>query len=225
MAETQKKIKWRLDSGGVGPHEFKLLDDNTLVVANGGIRTQGREKINIDTMRPNLAYIELPTGRLLEKVELEPRFHQCSIRHIACNQQGQVLVAMQFEGDRSVLAPLIALHHRGQALRLLSMPKHLHSKLNHYTGSACVDNSGRYAAVSAPRGNRIVCFDLDSEICLGSVTVSDGCGLAPSGDKGGFFVSSGRGRLYRIDAKSLKKTRLDTRLTKDVRWDNHLSVT
>ena len=218
------KIIKRLDSGGVGPHEFRLLNDNTLVVANGGIRTRGREKLNLDIMQPNLAYIDLISGRILETHQMDSRFHQCSIRHIALNPQGQVLVAMQFEGERSVLAPLIALHQRGQALQPLAMPQDLHVKLNHYTGSACIDSSGRFAAVSAPRGNRIVCFDLDSQICLGAVTVSDGCGLAPTTEEGGFFVSSGRGRLYRVSAISMKKTRLDAILTKDVRWDNHLSV-
>ena len=48
-------------SGGIGPHEMRLMPDGTtLVVANGGIETHpdsGRTKLNIASMRPNLTRV------------------------------------------------------------------------------------------------------------------------------------------------------------------------
>ena len=60
-----------VDSGGLGPHDMKLLPDGRLVVANGGIKTDpgDRTKLNLATMRPNLAL--LWGGEVVELVELE----------------------------------------------------------------------------------------------------------------------------------------------------------
>lgn len=58
-------------SGGIGPHEICLMpDDDTLAVANGGIRTHpdfGRTPLNLESMQPSLGYIECHTGKLIEQ--------------------------------------------------------------------------------------------------------------------------------------------------------------
>ena len=58
-------------SYGIGPHEVILLaDGKTLAVANGGIETHietGREKLNLDSMQPSLAFVDAGTGRLLSQ--------------------------------------------------------------------------------------------------------------------------------------------------------------
>ena len=55
-------------SQGIGPHELVLMPDGaTLAVANGGIRTHpdnDRAILNLDTMQPSLAYLDLASGRL-----------------------------------------------------------------------------------------------------------------------------------------------------------------
>ena len=60
-----------LANGSFGPHEIRLLPQgDTLVVANGGIETHpdsGRSKLNLPTMRPNLAYITID-GALKDRV-------------------------------------------------------------------------------------------------------------------------------------------------------------
>lgn len=62
-------------SGGIGPHDIALMPDaDVFVVANGGIDTHpdsGRAKLNLPTMKPNLAYLG-PDGTLIETVELAP---------------------------------------------------------------------------------------------------------------------------------------------------------
>lgn len=55
------------DTGGIGPHEVLLMPDGkTLCVANGGILTHpdyGKLELNLDTMRPSLAYLDAASAR------------------------------------------------------------------------------------------------------------------------------------------------------------------
>ena len=90
-------------SGGVGPHDIKLMPGGKLMaVANGGIETHpdtGRVKLNIPSMRPNLGFVALD-GRIQETAELDRSLHKNSIRHLAVGDDGTVAVAMQWQGDR-----------------------------------------------------------------------------------------------------------------------------
>ncbi|MGD1935248.1 MAG: DUF1513 domain-containing protein, partial [Candidatus Phaeomarinobacter sp.] len=60
-----------LPSHGVGPHDIGLsADGKMLIVANGGIETHPdapRVKLNLDSMRPSLAFIRRSDGSLIEK--------------------------------------------------------------------------------------------------------------------------------------------------------------
>lgn len=86
----------RLDeftSAGIGPHEILRLPGGTLAVANGGIRTHpatGRDKLNIDTMRPNLAVFDTD-GLLTDFAEVPDAIHLNSLRHIASAPDGTVV--------------------------------------------------------------------------------------------------------------------------------------
>ena len=92
-----------LSSFGVGPHEMLLMPDGaTLVVANGGILThpeRDRAKLNLDSMAPSLAYLDLADGKLRDDYRLAETYHQLSIRHIAVLGTGGIAIAMQYEGD------------------------------------------------------------------------------------------------------------------------------
>jgi hypothetical protein len=50
-------------SGGIGPHDMTVLPDGrTMLIANGGLETHpdyGRTVLNVATMKPNLAFIDL----------------------------------------------------------------------------------------------------------------------------------------------------------------------
>ena len=64
-------------SGGVGPHDiarFRRGGRVVLAVANGGIRTHpdtGRDMLNVETMRANLAFIDAATGDRLNAVRAQ----------------------------------------------------------------------------------------------------------------------------------------------------------
>jgi hypothetical protein len=216
-----------MPSHGVGPHDLALLPDGaTLAVANGGIRThpdQGRAKLNLATMAPNLAYLEAASGRLLELAELPAHLHKLSIRHLAVDRRGRVAIAMQYEGSRRDRVPLVGLHERGGGVRLFSAPGPIERRLRHYTGSIAFDATGRLLAVSGPRGHLITLWDAASGEFMTHVEALDASGLAPTGEPGQFLVSGGDGALRAIDAR-----RGDSRVLAAPdgarRWDNHLGV-
>ena len=73
VSSAYKKIA-EFDSHGIGPHELIMHPDaETLIVANGGIKTEqaSREELNLDTMHPSLVYLNRHTGQLLEQVTPE----------------------------------------------------------------------------------------------------------------------------------------------------------
>jgi len=215
-------------SYGIGPHELALMADaQTLVVANGGILThpdKGRDKLNLDNMRPSLAYIDLLSGELMEQVEPPVELHQLSIRHLDLNTDGKVVIALQYQGAKYDDVPLVAMHQRGEPLQLLRAPDNVNRAMKQYCGSARFDASGRYAAISSPRGDLVTFWDSENGQYLGQCKTRDGCGLAATTSPGQFLISTGTGRLYRFDMASQTRQRikLDTNLS--VAWDNHMTL-
>ncbi|GGC10411.1 hypothetical protein GCM10011352_41120 [Marinobacterium zhoushanense] len=225
LATPQQPVR-DFSSGGIGPHELLLAPDaSTLVVANGGILTDGRDKLNIDSMTPSLAYIDQDTGRLLEQRFLPHEDHQLSIRHIDINSRGEVIIALQYQGDIADDKPLVALHRRGSELRLLKAPTEINRQMAQYCGSARFDSSGRIAAVSAPRGNLITFWDVDNSRYLTSLKAADGCGLAATEEPEVFIASSGRGHCYTLYPREeyREPLRLPPQLS-SLAWDNHMML-
>ena len=212
-----------LKSGGIGPHQLKLnYSGDTLVVANGGIHTRDRVKLNLESMQSNLSYIDLATGEIKQKVALKEEYFQLSIRHIDINQHDQVLIAMQYQGAKSDQVPLVAIHQQGQpSLQYLSIPMAEFFQLKQYCGSACFDSSGGIAAISAPKGDRILFWDIAKNRYLSSRKVRDGCGITKDSQAQSFIVSSGRGKVYQINPVSGEKQTLLS--NKTLQWDNHLA--
>lgn len=221
-ARAYRKIAdW--DSGGIGPHELVWLPGDRLAVANGGLLTHpdaGREVLNLDTMRANLALLDARSGELQERHELAREWRLSSIRHLSAIADGGVAVAMQTQSDSRGRAPLFGLYHPRRGLRPLWAPGAVQKGLRDYCGSARCDASGRVVAVSSPRGGR-VCFWSDAGEYLGDVALADGCGVAASGESGGFFLSDGAGGLSRYDLNGGSALRIAH--SQQLHWDNHLT--
>ena len=205
-------------SGGVGPHDIKLLPDGeTLAVANGGIETHpdtGRAKLNIPFMRPNLAYFSLD-GRLSERLELEQSLRKNSIRHLAVTVDGAVAFASQWQGDVSDHPPLLGLHTRGDQARLFDSNGPAAERMRGYAGSVAVSRNMTLAAVTSPRGGVCQVFEIRSGQLSREWLMGDVCGIAPY--KGGFLLTSGTGSVLwdtgAVDGHSINFP---------FRWDNHL---
>lgn len=211
-------------SFGIEPHQVLLMPDGTtLAAANGGIVTggpDGRAKLNLDGMAPSLAYIDLPSGRLLAARSLPPELHRLSIRHLAVAAGGRVAVGMQWEGDPEAEVPLVGIDD-GSGLRLLPIPPEAFDAMAQYVGSVAVDPEGRTIAASCPRGNTITFWDAGSGEFVGSAPMADGCGVAPFEEPGGFVLSAGTGRLATVaaDRRARDLAGPDARFA----WDNHLT--
>jgi hypothetical protein len=212
-------------SHGVGPHEVVLMPDGaTLVAANGGIRTHPdneRAKLNLDTMQPSVAYIELASGRLRGAFGLAPRLHRLSIRHLAVNRDGLVAVAMQYEGGKRDRVPLVGLH-AGGPIRLLDAPPAIERDMRQYAGSVAFDLGGQLLAVSCPRGNLITFWDARTGGLIDRVEVGDGCGVAPADEPGAFVITGGRGDVLRVEPGRGEATPLVLAGLTASAWDNHL---
>jgi uncharacterized protein len=208
-AQSFRRIgEWH--SGGIGPHDIKLLPDGRLVVANGGIQTDpsDRTKLNLDTMRPNLTI--LADGRIDDQVELAPDYHQNSIRHLALLPD-KIAFAMQWEGDEAEAVPLLGLWQTGQAPQLCPAAADMAFAMKGYAGSVAA-NSGQIAVTSAP-GGVVMLFDA-AGVPLASHFRADLSGVATSVD--GFVVTDGQGAVWRLDQTLALLER------HSVAWDNHL---
>ena len=214
-----------LPAHGIGPHDIALLPDGrTLAVANGGILTlpeSGRDKLNLDSMRPSLNRIELASGRLLDEGRLPDRLHRLSIRHLAQAEGGLIAAGLQWEGEPGDLVPLVAID-RGHGLATLDAPSDVLATMAAYIGSVAFDRSGAILGASCPRGNRIAFWRVADGGFLRTVEIADACALGPAHTAGRFLTASGTGAVIEIDAVSGVLTPLGERAP--VAYDNHLTL-
>ncbi|MEQ8896787.1 MAG: DUF1513 domain-containing protein [Roseovarius sp.] len=203
-------------SGGVGPHELRLMPDGkTLVVANGGIETHpdaGRQKLNLATMRPNLSYVTFD-GALADQVEPPEEWHKASMRHIAVRDDGLVAVACQWQGAMTEVPPLLATHGRGGPLEFQALGPGAEHELQGYLGSVAFSGSGEEIAVTGPRGGMAVVTDAGGRVTR-RLEQRDICGVAPG--PGGFVFTTGEGRVLTDDEAEGDLAR------HGCAWDNHL---
>ncbi len=213
-----------LASGGIGPHELRLMPDGKqLMVANGGILTHSsrpREKLNLDRMQPNLSRIELSTGRITGQWYLGDRL--LSIRHLDIDAQGDVWVGCQYQATLLDPIPLVARLRRQSNLEVVQATPNQWRKLNGYCGSVACHPALPLVAVSSPRGDHILFWHIDDRELYGMVKIRDVCGIAMPADRAECLASNGKGELYSV---SLDKS-LEIRLIRHspLKWDNHLTT-
>lgn len=215
-----------IPSHGIEPHEVVLLPDGrTLAAANGGIVTggpDGRRKLNLDTMRPGLAFVELGSGRLLDEARPPAELSRLSIRHLAVVAGGRLAVGLQWEGEPGAEVPLVGVAD-GSGLRLLEAPPEVGPAMAGYVGSVAADDSGRLVAASCPRGGIVTFWDAALGRFAGSAPLPDGCGVAPLDGPGRFALSSGTGALAAVGAgEDWRPAGLPGALGHHLAWDNHL---
>jgi hypothetical protein len=212
---------------GIGPHEVILLGDGrTFAVANGGIETHvepggtGREKLNVDSMIPSLAFIDSETGELRAKHEHTGGLHKLSIRHVAADARGSVWFGAQWEGEIGGSPELIGCASMDKPLRLIEPETPRGAALAGYIGAVAMDQGGRILAASAPRAGRIVYVDTQSGLIVGETQLLDGCGLSGI-SQSAFALSSGLGVLQ---TEEPDHSHLTTATFPGRAFDNHLKL-
>ncbi|MEP3846855.1 MAG: DUF1513 domain-containing protein [Paracoccaceae bacterium] len=208
----------RLDefmSGGIGPHEILRLPNGSFAVANGGIRTHpstGRDKLNLDTMRPNLALFGT-NGTMIDMAEVPSATHQNSLRHISAASDGTLICGFQWQGDPFDAPPLVALYSGNGTLRPAQMNESNLRQLDGYIGS--VSAYGTDFAASSPRGGQTLTFD-QAGAQTGLLRVTDVCGLCATASKT-CLMTDGLGHVH-----SLSDNRLTRLAHHNLAFDNHL---
>lgn len=210
----------KFDSGGIGPHELRMMpDNNTVVVANGGILThpaQPRKKLNLDTMEPNLSYLSLSDGKVLGSYQLQNK--HLSIRHLDVSDVGKVVIGLQYQGAKNDLNKLLVSHYGEDSLTELSAPESIWRQMNQYTASVAIDSKSSKVAVACPRGDMLTFWDLHSGEFINSHRLSDGAGVTSTEQQ--FVATNGKGQMFNADASAQQLIGKHGR----IKWDNHLSV-
>lgn len=206
---------------GVGPHQLLWMPDGeTLVIANGGIRTEAdsREMMNLDAMEPSLVMLRRD-GTLLSKEQLPERMN--SVRHLAVAADGTVVSGQQYEGDPMDQVPLLAIKRPGASFQPFPLGEPQRRVMNQYTASLAINDALRLLAVTAPRGNKVFIWDLDSTALREEIHLPDCAGVAAI--ERGFVVSSGQGRCRLIDCTAQHFVSTPLELPAGL-WDNHLRL-
>ncbi|WP_372815167.1 DUF1513 domain-containing protein [Psychrobacter sp.] len=244
--DNYKKIA-EYNSHGIGPHELIMHPDSeTLVIANGGIKTEqaSREELNLDSMRPSLVYVNRHTGALLEQIM--PEHNQMSVRHLAMHDDGTVMIGIQFQGEKHINVPLVLTHKRGDAdFKALIMPNDQWQRFHQYIASVAVDSARNLLCVTTPIGGCAAIYDLSTRKLIDDVSLPDCAGAAVllrqstnntanHDDQSGFIVSDGQGQLTRLTVNDLSIANSDIVTTNEaivkdsqyhmMSFDNHLQA-
>ncbi|WP_253379311.1 DUF1513 domain-containing protein [Notoacmeibacter sp. MSK16QG-6] len=183
-------------SHGVGPHDLVMSPDGrSLIVANGGMETHpdfGRQILNLASMEPSLAFIDVADGSLKEKHTLPPDWARLSTRHMDITQDGQVFVGCQWQGEAAACPPLLLSFALGEDRREYDLGE-LAPRLDGYVGSVSVNQNEGQVAITSPHGDLAIMLDAGSGRVIGLQEGVDICGVAPL--SGGFLTSSGTGRF------------------------------
>jgi hypothetical protein len=208
---------------GVEPHELIWAEpDRSLAIGNGGIRDKLAMEAEIES---SLVLLDARDGTLVAKHELDPDLISLSIRHLARSAAGEIVFVMQDQDAGTDWRPMAGLLTRAGAIELLDLPLDDLMRLRGYCGSAAIDRSGTIAAATSPHGGVAAFWHLPDRRYLGSIALRDGCGIAASGEDGGFVFTSGAGTrvLATASAQGVTSRVLERPANSLPQWDNHLT--
>jgi hypothetical protein len=210
-----------LPTRGVGTHEAILLSDGkTLAIANGGIETHpdyGREMLNIPTMDPSLAFVDLD-GHLLAQYRLPPEIHQLSIRHMAVGADGKIWFGTQWEGDPLETPSLVGRASLEDGLELVETPERELNDMRRYVGAMAASRDGTLISASAPRGGYVCHFSAETGRYVGRTKIADSSGITGYGEKS-IIASNGEGLIAETEADGVSR---DVVSERGIAFDNHL---
>ncbi len=216
-------------SYGLDPHDLQLLPDaKTLVIANGGLETHpdfGRRKLNLATMQPSLVYLDLSTGKKLAEYRLADRY--LSIRHLTVSAQGEVALALQYEGHLYQQPPrsLVAWQAAGAELKLLKIAPTELAQLRGYLADLVYDPQQQLLVSATPRGHCVSIWSTASESFVQALPLAEASGVSLGIEKNSFLVSNSQGGLFKLMPSSQSHYALHSlQAFPELTWDNHLSL-
>lgn len=208
VSDNYKKIdEWH--GIGIGPHEIIRLNNGSYAVGVGGVHTNGREPLNLDTMRPSLTRLDI-SGNITSQVGLEDK--RLSIRHLGYDQHDLILCGQQYRGEPDDYPSLIAMQRGDEELMPLNAEPEEWAMFKHYIASIAVVDD--YVLATSPPGNCYGIWSISKNKLLELNPLPDASGVVAH--QGHFFVSSGSGEV-------VNRSPFDAiqRHNSTVRWDNH----
>ena len=215
-----------LPSYGVGPHDIlRWSDREFLVVANGGIKTHpnsGTKKLNLESMASSIALIDPYDGYLLAQAYTPDEWQSISIRHMDISRNGLICLGMQWEGLGDSPA-LIATWNGSTQLAFVDGMSHEALSLAGYVGSIAFDKSASIIAATSPKGGVIAFWEASSLGPLGTLPLTDVCGLCAGNTERSFVATSGSGIILSITLGDKISASLLSDVTPLQTWDNHIT--
>jgi hypothetical protein len=145
-----------------------------------------------------------------------------SIRHIATATDGTLVTAQQFTPTKQHTTPtLLAIKKPGALLQPFFIDPDIEQQLQGYSASVAINSQQRCVAVTAPRGNRLLAWDIDTGNVLLDTALRDCAGISNTND--GFIVSSGEIGCRNIHMAAAHSTITPLQLPAGG-WDNHLTL-
>lgn len=213
-------------SRGIGPHDIAFLPDGkTLVIANGGLRTSpetGREVLNKDDMKPNVALIDAAHDATLSTFELAASFRALSIRHMAIAQDRTIAFGCQYQGDPNDLPPLVGTVSASGKVALFDMPEVELLGMANYVGSMALDKSEEIVAATSPQGGGVAVWNRRTGEFLTRERMSDVCGVAALPGAHDFLLTSGNDGVRSLVEGAETLPRISGDRLQSWIWDNHL---
>lgn len=229
-ADSDYRRLGELDSGGIGPHEVVMLHHrDELVVANGGVRTHpdfGRTPLNIDSMRPNVAWLDPSSGVVNNRLELPESRRRLSLRHLAVSDVDRVCVAGQIvsansAGEDDMLEPLVAFSD-GDSQELGIAPDAVQKLMRRYLASVAWLSDPGLFVVTAPHAGVVTLWSQTGQF-QGSIEVArDSAGVCSDVSGKTAWISADTGKLLSIDFPSRVKSSHQFALV-DGYFDNHIT--
>ena len=210
-----------ISTHGIGPHQVAWMPDGeTLVLANGGIRTEAESRVemNLNAMEPSLVLMQRD-GSLISKETLGQQMN--SVRHMGIASDGTILTGQQFMGPSQERSELLAIKRPGQPFMAFAVADEQLQAMAHYTASVAVHSELRLVALTAPRGNRFFIWHIDSGELRLDGPLPDCAGVGAVAD--GFVVTSGQGRCRFYDCRQAQLSATPLELPAGL-WDNHLHL-
>jgi hypothetical protein len=225
-ASNQYRRIGEIASRGIGPHDIAFLPDGkTLVIANGGLRTSpetGREILNKDDMKPNVALIDAGHDETLATIELAAQFRALSIRHMAIAQDRTIAFGCQYQGDPNDLPPLVGTVSATGKAALFDMPEVELLGMANYVGSMSLDRSEEIIAATSPQGGSVALWNRRTGEFLTRERMNDVCGVAALPVARDFLLTSGNDGVRSLIEGAETLNRISGDRLQNWIWDNHL---
>ena len=143
-----------------------------------------------------------------------------SLRHLAVSNDDRVVVGVQYEGDDTAVVPLLFSHSGEDRLQAAVADPATWRSHRNYIASIAATADGRYAVLTAPRGDTASLWDLQSMTAAAQWRIRDVAGIA-GGSDGEILLSNGFGELFSAGPQRSSPHRTSHL---PARWDNHLLI-